>query len=149
MKHFYNTETQSFFIDTINDAIPLTAIEITQEQHDELFNAINMGCIIFDDLTYSEPKPSQFYEWDKRKKKWVENIKARNDYTYEQNHLTKKSLLSEANDKISYLQDAVDAEMATEQEVKQLGEWKRYRVLVNRIDVEQTEEIEWPTKPIK
>lgn len=69
MKHFYNFKTQSFYIDEINIDIPPDSIEITKDQHIDLFNAINAGCVIFNDLTYSEPPPSGFHKWDG--KKWV------------------------------------------------------------------------------
>ena len=42
---------------------PQDLVEITNEQHSELLKALNSGCIIFADLTCSEPKPSQFHEW--------------------------------------------------------------------------------------
>lgn len=59
----------------------------------------------------------------------------------------KQSLIYEANTKISVLQDAVDLEMATEEEVALLKEWKKYRVLLNRVDTSTAPDIEWPEKP--
>ncbi|HBC0589182.1 TPA: tail fiber assembly protein [Enterobacter cloacae] len=46
----------------------------------------------------------------------------------------KRQLLAEANDKIAVLQDAVDLNMATEDEKFQLIEWKKYRVLLTRVN---------------
>lgn len=43
---------------------PQDLVEITNEQHSELLKALNSGCVIFSDLTYSTPKPSQFHEWN-------------------------------------------------------------------------------------
>lgn len=43
--------------------LPSDLIEITDDQHTELLSALNSGCVIFSDLTYSESKPSQFHEW--------------------------------------------------------------------------------------
>ncbi|MEH4987029.1 tail fiber assembly protein [Enterobacter asburiae] len=60
---------------------------------------------------------------------------------------TQSSLLREAKDKIAILQDAVDLNMATEDEKFQLIEWKKYRVLLTRIKPEDAPEIEWPVKP--
>ncbi|EMY7462129.1 tail fiber assembly protein, partial [Salmonella enterica] len=54
---------------------------------------------------------------------------------------TKKRLLQLATDKIAPLQDAVDLDIATEDEKAQLDEWKQYRVLVNRVD---TTNPDWP-----
>ena len=60
---------------------------------------------------------------------------------------TQSSLLREAKDKIAILQDAVDLNMATEDEKFQLIEWKKYRVLLNRVDTSTAPDIEWPEKP--
>ncbi|WP_272671735.1 MULTISPECIES: tail fiber assembly protein [unclassified Providencia] len=59
----------------------------------------------------------------------------------------KQSLLAEANNAIAPLQDAVDLDMATDEEVAQLTAWKKYRVLLNRIDTSLAPDIEWPEKP--
>ncbi|MGC0983478.1 tail fiber assembly protein [Pantoea agglomerans] len=58
----------------------------------------------------------------------------------------KSFLMDEANQKISVLQDAVDLEMATDEEDKYLPLWKKYRVLLSRIDANTPKEIEWPKK---
>lgn len=63
------------------------------------------------------------------------------------NTSTKQSLMDEATAKISVLQDAVDLEMATEDETASLPLWKKYRVLLSRVDVSQAVEITWPVKP--
>ncbi|MEY0338570.1 tail fiber assembly protein [Providencia stuartii] len=59
----------------------------------------------------------------------------------------KQPLLAEANNAIAPLQDAVDLDMATDEEVAQLTAWKKYRVLLNRIDTSLAPDIEWPKKP--
>jgi len=59
----------------------------------------------------------------------------------------KQSLLTEANNAIAPLQDAVDLDMATEEEIALLKEWKKYRVLLNRVDVSTAPDIDWPQKP--
>ncbi|EBA2975516.1 tail fiber assembly protein [Salmonella enterica] len=56
----------------------------------------------------------------------------------------KQSLMQEANTMISTLQDAADFTMATAEETAALTEWKKYRVLVNRVD---TLNPDWPEKP--
>ncbi|EEJ9248011.1 tail fiber assembly protein, partial [Salmonella enterica subsp. enterica serovar Muenchen] len=57
---------------------------------------------------------------------------------------TKNRLLQIASEKISPLQDAVDLDIATDDEKAQLNEWKKYRVLVNRVD---TSNPDWPEQP--
>nr|ELR5143313.1 tail fiber assembly protein [Providencia stuartii] len=59
----------------------------------------------------------------------------------------KQSLLAEANSAIAPLQDAVDLGMATESETAALQEWKKYRVLLNRVDTSTAPDIDWPQKP--
>ncbi|ECA4282321.1 tail fiber assembly protein, partial [Salmonella enterica subsp. enterica serovar Stanley] len=48
------------------------------------------------------------------------------------------------SEKIAPLQDAVDLDIATDDEKAQLDEWKKYRILVNRVD---TSNPDWPEKP--
>ncbi|EGB9086421.1 tail fiber assembly protein [Escherichia coli] len=61
--------------------------------------------------------------------------------------LQKSALLTVANNAIAPLQDAVDLEMVTDDEQALLLAWKKYRVLLNRVDTSATPEIEWPTQP--
>ncbi|WP_144036054.1 tail fiber assembly protein, partial [Escherichia marmotae] len=46
----------------------------------------------------------------------------------------KARLIQEATDNIAILQDAVNLEIATNEETSQLDSWRKYRVLVSRID---------------
>ncbi|MCV3029668.1 tail fiber assembly protein, partial [Escherichia coli] len=48
---------------------------------------------------------------------------------------------------IAPLQDAVDLEIATEEENSLLEAWKKYRVLLNRVDTSTAPDIEWPEEP--
>lgn len=57
---------------------------------------------------------------------------------------TKSRLLQMASGKIEPLQDAVDLDIATDDEKAQLDKWKKYRVLVNRVD---TSNPDWPEQP--
>ncbi len=52
-----------------------------------------------------------------------------------------------ASEHIAPLQDAVDLEIATEEEASLLTAWKKYRVLLNRIDTSTAPDIDWPTIP--
>ncbi|MCG7388739.1 tail fiber assembly protein [Pantoea sp. ACRSB] len=58
----------------------------------------------------------------------------------------KQRLIDEATLNISILQDAVDMEMATDDEKASLSSWKKYRVLLNRVDA-SGKNISWPSKP--
>ena len=59
----------------------------------------------------------------------------------------KQSLLSETTKAIAPLQDAVDLDIATDEEIVLLKEWKKYRVLLNRVDTSTAPDIDWPQKP--
>ncbi|WP_334469087.1 tail fiber assembly protein [Arsenophonus sp. PmNCSU2021_1] len=59
----------------------------------------------------------------------------------------KSGLMQGATDAIIPLQDAVDLEMATEDEITQLRNWKLYRLNVYRTDTSTAPEIDWPKSP--
>lgn len=56
----------------------------------------------------------------------------------------RQTLKSVADTEISWRQDAVDAGIATEEETAALTEWKKYRVMLMRVD---TSKPVWPTPP--
>ncbi|WOB99263.1 MULTISPECIES: tail fiber assembly protein [unclassified Providencia] len=59
----------------------------------------------------------------------------------------KQSLLMEVNSAIAPLQDAVELDMAMDEEKAQLKAWKTYRVYLNRVDTSLAPDIDWPEKP--
>ncbi len=59
----------------------------------------------------------------------------------------KQYRLTVANNQIAPLQDAVDLDMATEQEEADLLAWKKYRIQVNRVNTDTAPDINWPVKP--
>ncbi|HFS7394056.1 TPA: tail fiber assembly protein, partial [Citrobacter werkmanii] len=59
----------------------------------------------------------------------------------------KQTLMMGAAEMIAPLQDAVDLDIATEDEKSQLLAWKKYRVLLNRVDTSKAPDIDWPEKP--
>lgn len=74
--------------------------------------------------------------------------KEQNEQSALQNNLsTKKSFIDESTLNISILQDAVDLDMATDDEKQKLTAWKKYRVLLNRIDANTSSKFTWPDKP--
>ncbi|MCW6599421.1 tail fiber assembly protein, partial [Yersinia ruckeri] len=48
---------------------------------------------------------------------------------------------------IAWRQDAVDTGIATKEEAASLAEWKKYRILLMRVDTSTAPDIEWPLKP--
>ncbi|MFK9707658.1 tail fiber assembly protein, partial [Escherichia coli] len=47
-----------------------------------------------------------------------------------------------------YVQTVVELEIATEEETLLLEAWKKYRVLLNRVDTSVAPDIEWPAVPV-
>ncbi|EAA5553381.1 tail fiber assembly protein [Salmonella enterica] len=83
----------------------------------------------------------EYQKWDG--KAWVKDEAAEKAAQLRQAEETKSRLLQMASEKIAPLQDAVDLGLATDDEKAQLDEWKKYRVLVNRVD---TLNPDWPEK---
>ncbi|WP_448511308.1 tail fiber assembly protein, partial [Photorhabdus sp. MH8.4] len=59
----------------------------------------------------------------------------------------KQQFIVEASQQIAPLQDAVDLGIATQEEETALLVWKKYRVMLNRIDISLAPDIEWPEQP--
>lgn len=59
----------------------------------------------------------------------------------------KQRRMLEATAFIDPLSDAVDLDMSTPEEEVSLKAWRKYRVLLNRVDVSLAPDIEWPVKP--
>ncbi|WP_140182268.1 tail fiber assembly protein [Providencia stuartii] len=97
-----------------------------------------------DTLTLLEPK-TEFDKWNG--KKWVTDTEAQKAALVAEANNEKAQRLDEANSTIMYLQEAVDVGLATEEEATALQEWKKYRVLLNRVDTSTAPDIEWPQKP--
>ncbi|MBT0721055.1 tail fiber assembly protein [Rosenbergiella collisarenosi] len=58
-----------------------------------------------------------------------------------------RKLIKIAAEKIAPLQDALDLEIATEEETQRLKEWKRYRVMLSRVEL-NTDAVIWPEQPV-
>ncbi|EAZ4065354.1 tail fiber assembly protein [Salmonella enterica] len=85
----------------------------------------------------------EYQKWNG--KAWVKDEVAETAARLREAEGTKSRLLQTAVEKIAPLQDAVDLEIATDDEKVQLDEWKKYRVLVNRVD---TTNPDWPDVPV-
>ncbi|MER2474601.1 tail fiber assembly protein [Photorhabdus laumondii] len=60
----------------------------------------------------------------------------------------KAQFISLANEKITPLADAVELDIATDEEILSLKEWKKYRVMLNRVDTSTAPEIDWSIPPL-
>ena len=95
-------------------------------------------------LTLLEPK-TEFDAWNG--KKWVTDTEAQKAALIAQAEQEKSQRLDEVNNMLTYLQDSIDTGLATDEETTALQAWKKYRVLLNRVDTSLAPNIEWPEKP--
>ncbi|EPI4979109.1 tail fiber assembly protein [Raoultella planticola] len=77
---------------------------------------------------------------------WVTNINEQQSALISEAKEKKATLVKLATDEISWRQDAVDLNQATEDEVKQLTAWKTYRIELSRVDL-TSNSVLWPSPP--
>ncbi len=119
--------------------------KIVYSIHSGEATTINQLGALPDDVVSIAPE-GHFMKWDGRK--WVYDTESEKMALITQATQQKESLLAMAASKIAPLQDAVDLDIATEAEAALLLAWKKYRVLVNRVDTNQTAVINWPDRPV-
>ncbi|WP_038260471.1 tail fiber assembly protein, partial [Xenorhabdus cabanillasii] len=85
---------------------------------------------------------TQFDKWSG--KQWVTDIAAQQEHEIQQAESQKRNSLSQASNSIAPLQYAVDLKIATDGELAALTEWKKYCVLLNRVDCSTAPDIHWP-----
>lgn len=137
--YFYSAETNAFYVSSlISDyeqagTLPDDISEISNQWYEYLISGQAMGKVITPDEdgrpVLSEPEPPTPQEI----REIAEGEKSR--------------LIREAGEAIAVLQDADELGMATEDELSALTRWKRYRVILNRLDISTAPDIEWPEKP--
>ncbi|WP_422616004.1 tail fiber assembly protein [Photorhabdus caribbeanensis] len=92
-------------------------------------------------LTFKKPN-TDYDRWDGNE--WVVDKNLLKSHQIEEAKQKKAELLRQANETLSLLQDSVDLEIATAAEKAALLEWKKYRVLLARVDILQAPDVEWP-----
>ncbi|ETS31127.1 phage tail protein [Photorhabdus temperata] len=95
-------------------------------------------------LTFKKPV-TDYDKWDGQE--WVVDKDLLKSHQIEEDKQQKATLLRQANETLSLLQDSVDLEIATEAEEIALLAWKKYRVLLSRVDISQAPDVEWPEVP--
>ncbi|HGJ5898729.1 tail fiber assembly protein [Arsenophonus apicola] len=99
---------------------------------------------IKEDVTWLKPE-TVFDYWDEDK--WVTDKEAQKQDALQNAGYEKQYRIDEASRIIQPLQDAVDLDLATADEIKQLRNWKRYRLNLHRKDISTAPDIDWPTNP--
>ncbi|NHB96355.1 tail fiber assembly protein [Photorhabdus stackebrandtii] len=95
-------------------------------------------------LTFKQPA-TDFDKWDGEK--WVTDIEVQKASQIEQAEQQCATLRQQADEAMTLLQYAVETEMASEVEKALLLAWKKYVVLLSRVDVSFAPDINWPEKP--
>lgn len=94
-----------------------------------------------ENVTWLSPA-GEYQKWDGVS--WVKDEEAEKLFRIREAEEKKARLIQEATDNIAILQDAVNLEIATNEENSQLDSWRKYRVLVSRIDTSTAPDIVWP-----
>lgn len=119
MTIFFNSITNGFYDSNLSE-IPENSIEITTECHKNLLELQSAGHVIRPD-EHGNPVAT-------KPVLTPEEIIAKNK-------LEKQKLLETANKKIEILQDIIDLDMCEGGEADQLKSWKKFRILLTRVDV--------------
>ncbi|TDL54693.1 tail fiber assembly protein [Pantoea ananatis] len=156
----FSVSTQGFYPDTIDygSTLPADVVPITDEQYSTFLKALNMTqntfVRVYSDagvLTISEYRPTPYHTWDDQNNKWVINDEGLKSQKVDQVQFAaqmKAELMAGATKQIDPLQDAIDLDMATDEEKMQLTAWRKYRVLLNRVDTFTAPDITWPSIPV-
>lgn len=78
---------------------------------------------------------------------WVDLPPLTHEQLVERAESEKRRLKIAADSEIDWRQDAVDGVYAEADEVTELAVWKKYRVLLMRIDTSKAPDITWPIAP--
>ncbi|WP_407191920.1 tail fiber assembly protein [Citrobacter freundii] len=79
--------------------------------------------------------------------RWVTDEAAQQAAAVATANAIKAALIYSASEQINPLQDAVDLDMATEDEKARFDAWRKYRVLLTRVDTSAAPTITWPEAP--
>lgn len=134
MTKYYSPSVNAFYSIDINGAsIPDDAVKITDEEWIDLLKQQSEGRVI---AAGKGGNPVANAAPPLTSSQLIEIAESQ-----------KSSLMAQATVAMAPLQDAVDLDDATDNEKAMLTAWKKYRVLLNRVDMSTAPDITWPTKP--
>lgn len=131
MKVFTSKSKPGFYVNGISE-LPEDAQEISAELWQQLLQGQETGKAI----NFNSEPPEL-----------VEYVRTKEDEIAEA-ETVKAELRLEADTAIAPLEDAVDLGLATDDEVSRLNEWRKFRIILNRIDTSTAPDITWPTQPV-
>lgn len=130
-KIYFSPENLGFYIDGVS-MIPVDAINVSTDTYN------NFAGIAW-------PEGKQLGSDESGNPVWVDAPPKKEDELIALAESEKSRLRASADSEIEWRQDAVDAGIATEEEIAALAEWKKYRVLLMRVD---TTDPVWPASPL-
>ena len=141
MKKYFSNTDKSFYL------------EETVRTYEEQGIPVPSDLMAISDAEYetfmvSPDRNAPQYNTESECMEWVDIEPPTREEAIEKAESLKAQLLSVAAQAIAPLQDVVDLSMATEEEIASLSTWKTYRVLLNRVDTSEPDEIEWPESPL-
>ncbi|ENA3449150.1 tail fiber assembly protein [Yersinia enterocolitica] len=116
-----------------NECLPTDLIDVTDE---ELSTYWKQSAPTGKQLGAADGRPS-----------WVDLPPLTHDELVANANAKKSQLKAVADSEISWRQDAVDGNYAEGNEAADLAAWKKYRVLLMRIDTSKAPNITWPVSP--
>ncbi|MCL8095074.1 tail fiber assembly protein [Enterobacter hormaechei] len=135
-QYYYSYSAKGFFWlsedELKGNDIPADLIPVSEEEHAALFLGQERGKYI----NHTPAGPVLIDQPDYTPEELVAQAESK-----------KLRLMQMANAEIAPLQDAVDLGIATTKETVALTEWKKYRVLLNRVDTSKAPDINWPEPP--
>lgn len=124
---------------------------IADHRGETRWNTLNRQMLVIEMLgdvpkdTTDKAPTSDFDVWDGVA--WVKDAQVEKAFWIEEAVRELKERVSFATNAINTLQDAVDLDMATETEESNLLAWRKYRVLLSRVDTSTAPDIDWPVAP--
>ncbi len=135
-QYYYSYSAKGFFWLSADELkgndIPADLIPVSEEEHAALFLGQERGKYI----NHTPDGPVLVDQPDYSPEELIAQAESK-----------KSRLMQTANAEIAPLQDAVDLGIATTKETAALTEWKKYRVLLNRVDTSKAPDIDWPVPP--
>ncbi|EDT6357902.1 tail fiber assembly protein [Salmonella enterica subsp. enterica] len=95
--------------------------------------------------TTTIPPVTPYDVWDGEK--WATDESAKNAAEVAAAESKKYMLIQSAGNSINPLQDAVELGIATDEEKSRYDAWRKYRVLLTRVDISLAPDINWPEPP--
>ncbi|EQB1484573.1 tail fiber assembly protein [Enterobacter hormaechei] len=138
-KYFSNTDKSFYLEETVKTyeeqgiPVPSDLMAITDAEYEAFM--------------VSPDRKAPQYNVESECMEWVDIEPPTREEAIENAGALRAQLLSVAAQAIAPLQDAVDLSMASDEEAALLLEWKKFRVLLMRVDISLAPDIEWPAAP--